>query len=70
MGPSRGMPQRTATLGHIPPLFWGGSLSSFSVSRVVSVSGRVTVHKHSRMKEIEESGFAAWLVLTMPYPPL
>ena len=30
MGPSRGTPQRDATLGHIPPLFWGGSLSSFS----------------------------------------
>ena len=24
MGPSRGMPQRTATLGHMTPLFLGG----------------------------------------------
>ena len=63
------MRQRTSTKGHIPPLFWGGSLSSFSFSRVVSVSGRVTVHKHNRMKEIEESGFAAFLDLATGHPP-
>ena len=52
------------------PLFLGGgSLSSFSLSRVRSVSGRFTVDNHSEMREIEESGFAAFLVLTMPYPP-
>ena len=52
------------------PLFGGGSLSSFSVSRVVSVSERFSGDNHSEMREIEESGFAAFLDLSMPYPPL
>ena len=69
MGPSRGMPQQTSTKGHMTPLFWGGSLSSFSTSRVRSVSGRVTVHKYNQLRQIEESGFAALLNLAMPHPP-
>ena len=69
MGPSRGMPQRTATKGRMTPLFLGGSLTSFSTSRVVSVSERFIVDNHNRMRQIEESGFAALLVLAMPHPP-
>ena len=69
MGPSRGMPQHTATKGRMNPLFLGGSLTSFSTSRVVSVSERLIVDNHNRMRQIEESGFAALLVLAMPYPP-
>ena len=70
MGPSRGMPQRTATKGRMtPPVLGGGSLTSFSPFRVVSVSERFTVHKHNRFRQIEESGFAALLVLAMPHPP-
>ena len=69
MGPSRGMRQRTSTKGHIPPLFLGGSLPSFSLSRVVSVSEPIIVHKHNRMKQIEESGFAALLDLATGHPP-
>ena len=65
MGPSRGMSHRTSTLGHMTPLFWGGALSSFSTSRVVSVSGRFSGDNHSGMREIEESGFAALLDLAM-----
>ena len=70
MGPGRGMLQRTATKGHMTPLFWGGSLSSFSVSRVGSVAGRFTWDNHRGMREIEESGFAAFLDLSMSHPPL
>ena len=52
------------------PLFGGGgALSSFSLSRVGSVAGRFTVDNHNRMRQIEESGFAAFLVFAM-YPPL
>ena len=69
MGPSRGMSHRTSTKGHMTPLFGGGSLSSFSVSRVGSGAGRFTGDNHSGMREIEESGFAAFLVLTMSHPP-
>ena len=65
MGPSRGMRQRTATLGHMPPLFLGGSLSSFSFSRVRSEPGRFSRDNHSGMREIEESGFAAFLDLSV-----
>ena len=70
MGPGRGMPQRTATKGHMTPLFGGGSLSSFSFSRVGSGAGRFRCDNHSGMRQIEESGFAAFLVLAMPHPPL
>ena len=66
----RATPLSGAIRCHMTPLFWGGSLSSFSLFRVVSVSGRFNVHKHNRMKEIEESGSAAFLDLAMPYPPL
>ena len=69
MGPSRGMPHPTATKGRMTPLFGGGSLTSFSTSRVVSVSERFIVDNHNRMRHIAESGFAALLVLAMPYPP-
>ena len=51
------------------PLFWGGSLSSFSLYRVGSVAGRFTVDNHNRLRQIEESGFAALLDLSMPPPP-
>ena len=70
MGPSRGMSQRTATKGHMTPLFWGGSLSRISFSRVGSVAGRFTGDNHSGMREIKESGFAAFLDLSMSHPPL
>ena len=52
------------------PLFGGGALSSFSLSRVGSVAGRFTVDNHNRLRQIEESGFAALLDLSMPHPPL
>ena len=65
MGPSRGTQQRNATKGHMTPLFLGGSLSSFSISRVGSVAGRFTGDNHSRLRQIEESGFAAFLDFAM-----
>ena len=70
MGPGRGMPQHTPTQGHMPPPVLGGSLSSFSFSRVRSEPGRFTGDNHSGMRHIEESGFAAFLVRIVPYPPL
>ena len=48
---------------------WGGSLSSFSVSRVVSVSERFSGDNHNRLRQIEESGSAALLDLAMSHPP-
>ena len=69
MGPGRGTQQRDSTLGHMTPLFLGGALSSFSLSRVRSVPGRFTGDNHSGMREIEESGFAAFLDLSMSPPP-
>ena len=65
MGPSRGTQQRDSTKGHMTPLFWGRSLSSFSTSRVGSVSERFIGDNHNRLSQIEESGFAALLDLAM-----
>ena len=63
MGPSSGMPQRTATLGHMPPLFWGGSLSSFSTCAPgTQGEGCFKMANHSEMSQIEESGSAAFLI--------
>ena len=70
MGPGRGMPQRTATKGHMTPLFLGGvSLSSFSLSRVGSGAGRFRCDNHSGMRQIEGRGFTAFLVLINATPP-
>ena len=70
MGPSRGMPQDTATRGRMTPLFWGGSLPSSAFLPRPQREGRFKTAKHKRLRQIEESGFAALLVLPMPYPPL
>ena len=71
MGPSRGTQQRDATLGHIPPLFWGGSLTAFSTCAPgTQGEGCFKMANHSVMSQIEESGFAAFLDLAMPHPPL
>ena len=71
MGPSRGMPHPTATKGRMTPLFLGGSLTAFSTCAPgTQGEGRFKAANHSGMSHIEESGFAALLVLAMPYPPL
>ena len=49
--------------------FGGGSLSSFSPSRVRSDPGRSKAANHGGMRNIEESGFAALLVFRMLHPP-
>ena len=64
------MPQATATKDRIPPLFWGGSLTSQPFSRRPKLEGRFRTANHSGMRHIEESGFAALLVRIMPHPPL
>ena len=70
MGPSRGTQQRDATLGHIPPLFWGGSLPSFSTCAPgTQGEGCFTVDNHNRIRDIEESGFAAFLDFSHATPP-
>ena len=52
------------------PLFLGGGRSRpFHFPASEACPERFTVDNHSEMREIEESGFAAFLVLTMPYPP-
>ena len=70
MGPSRGMPQDTATRGRMTPLFWGGSLPSSAFLPRPQREGRFKTANHNRLRQIEESGFAALLDLAMPYPPL
>ena len=65
------MPQRASTLGHIPPLFLGGSLSSFSTCAPgTQGEGCFSVDNHNRIRDIEESGFAAFLDLSGEHPPL
>ena len=51
------------------PLFWGGSLTSQPFPRPKR-EGRFRTANHNGMRHIEESGFAALLVLIMPHPPL
>ena len=64
------MRQRASTLGRIPPLFWGGSLSSFSTCAPgTQGEGRFTGDNHSGMREIKESGSAAFLDLSGEHPP-
>ena len=53
------------------PLFLGGSLSSFSsFAPGTQGEGCFKMANHSGMRQIEESGSAAFLDLAMPYPPL
>ena len=70
MGPDRGVEHSAAIQGHMTPRFRGGSLSSPPFSRVGSVRADSTADNHSGMREIEESGFAAFLDLAMEHPPL
>ena len=70
MGPSRGTQQRDATLGHIPPLFLGGSLTSFSTCAPgTQGEGCFKMANHSGMSQIEESGFAAFSRFSHATPP-
>ena len=64
------MPQATATKDRIPPLFWGGSLTSPAFLPRPKRESRFKTANHNGMRHIEESGFAALLVLIMPHPPL
>ena len=52
-----------------PPRFGGGSLSSFSLSRVRSDPRRFKAANHSGMRHIEEGGFAAFLARMNVTPP-
>ena len=52
------------------PLFWGGSLPSSAFLPRPQREGRFKTANHKRLRQIEESGFAALLDLAMPYPPL
>ena len=67
---SRDMLHHVSTLGRRPPPVWGGSLSSFSSARVRIDPGRFKAANHGGMRHIEESGFAAFLDLSMLHPPL
>ena len=52
------------------PLFWGGSLPSPAFLPRPQREGRFRTANHKRLRQIEESGFAALLDLPMPHPPL
>ena len=52
------------------PLFWGGSLPSPAFLPRPQREGRFKTANHNRLRQIEESGFAALLDLAMPLPPL
>ena len=70
MGPSRGTQQRDATLGHIPPLFWGGVAHGFLDMRPWDAGrGLFQMANHSGMSQIEESGFAAFSRFSHATPP-
>ena len=69
MGPSRDMSQRVSTKGRRSPPLLGGSLSSFSLSRVRSDPRRFKAANHSGMRHIEEGGFAAFLARMNVTPP-
>ena len=57
--------------GRMTPLFWGGSLSSFSTCAPgTQGEGCFKADNHSGMSQIEESGFAAFLDLSAGHPPL
>ena len=64
------MLHHVSTLGRRSPPVWGGSLSSFSSARVRIDPGRFKAANHGGMRHIEESGFAAFLDLSMLHPPL
>ena len=71
MGPSRGTQQRDATLGHIPPLFLGGVAHVLLDMRPWDAGrGLFKMANHNRIRDIEESGFAAFLDLSGEHPPL
>ena len=63
------MPLSGAIQGHMPPRFLGGValVPAFLPRR--KRAGRFKGDNHSGMREIGESGFAAFLVRIMPYPP-
>jgi hypothetical protein len=52
------------------PLFWGGSLTSPAFLPRPQREGRFETANHNKLRQIEESGFAALLDLAMPHPPL
>ena len=52
------------------PLFLGGSLPSPAFLPRPQREGRFRTANHKRLRQIEESGFAALLDLPMPHPPL
>ena len=51
------------------PLFLGGSLPSPAFLPRPQREGRFRTANHKRLRQIEESGFAALLDLPMPHPP-
>ena len=63
------MPEATATKDRIPPLFLGGGAHVPAFLPRPQREGRFKTANHNRMRQIEESGFAALLILPMPYPP-
>ena len=68
MGPSRGMSHPTSTKDRMTPLFGGGAHVPAFLPRPQR-EGRFKTANHKRMRQIEESGFAALLDLSMSHPP-
>ena len=64
------MSHPTSTKDRIPPLFWGGALTSPAFLPRPQREGRFRTANHNRLRQIEESGFAALLDLSMSHPPL
>ena len=63
------MPQMPSVRDRMTPLFWGGSLPSPAFLPRPQREGRFRTANHKRLRQIEESGFAALLDLPMPHPP-
>ena len=67
-GRDRATPLSGAIRCHMTPRLGGGRSRHSFFSRSTR-AGRFIEDNHSGMKEIKESGFAAFLVRIVPYPP-
>ena len=70
MGPSRGMSHPTSTKDRIPPLVWGGSLTSPAFLPRPKREGRFRTANHSEMSHIDECGCGEPERKPMSHPPL
>ena len=70
MEPSRCVSHSASTRGHMPPRFWGGSLSSPPFSFRATRAGRFIGDNHRRMRQIKECGFATPRTEILSHTPL